>query len=123
MYSKFCAATNTQIIIKKINRRGSGSKRTEVVEQFLSIFALKDDYLATGATYIRVDVECLPKVVDRGRARSCANVQKDANIRLENRSKGIEEPAMRVDLLLILLLETEDNLHRDDSLLCALDLF
>ena len=61
-------------------------------------------------------------MIDRGRARCRANVQKDANVRLENRTKGIEEPAMRVDLLLILLLETEDNLHRNDSHLCTLDL-
>lgn len=28
-------------------------------------------------------------------------------------SEGIEEPSMRVDLLLILLFHTEDNLYRD----------
>ena len=61
-------------------------------------------------------------MVDRARAGPGADVQKDANVWLENRSKGIEEPAMRVDLLLILLFETEDNLHRYDSLLGALDL-
>ena len=61
-------------------------------------------------------------MVDRARAGPGANVQKDANVWLKNRSKGIEEPSVRVDLLLILLLETEDNLHRYDSLLCAFDL-
>ena len=61
-------------------------------------------------------------MVDRARAGPGADVQKDANVRLKNRSKGIEEPAVRVDLLLILLFKTEDNLHRDDSLLSALDL-
>ena len=61
-------------------------------------------------------------MVDRGRARPYANVQKDANIRLENRSKGIEEPAMRIDPPLIILLETEDDLYWDDSLLRVFDL-
>ena len=61
-------------------------------------------------------------MIDRARAGPGADVQKDANVWLKNRSKGIEEPSVRVDLLLILLFKTEDNLHRYDSLLCAFDL-
>ena len=121
LYSKFCAATRYADQNKR-QKRWSESERTERVKQRLSKFTLKGDDLATGTTYIRVNVECLPKMVDRARARSRADVQKDANVRLKNRSKCIEEPAVRIDLLLILLLETEYNLHRDDSLLCALDL-
>ncbi len=35
---------------------------------------------------------------------------------LQQRSKGVEEPAVTVDLLLILLLHTEDDLRRYDAL-------
>ena len=61
-------------------------------------------------------------MIDRARARPRADVKKDADIWLKNRAKGVEEPAMRIDLLLVLLLEAEDYLHGDDTLLGALDL-
>ncbi|KAH9059863.1 hypothetical protein EDB87DRAFT_1577238 [Lactarius vividus] len=47
--------------------------------------------------------------------------EKNADAQLENRAKGVEEPAVQVDLPLVLLLEAED-LHGDDSLLCTFNL-
>ena len=61
-------------------------------------------------------------MVDRARSRPRTDVKKYANVRVENRAKGVEEPAMRVDLFLVLLLEAEYDLHRYDPFLCALDL-
>ena len=84
--------------------------------------ALGGNDLAAGSTNVRVDVERLPEVVDRARARPHADFEKDADIWLKNRAKGIEEPAMRVDLPLVLFLEAEYYLHGVDALLWALDL-
>ena len=101
---------------------GEEERRTEGVKQRLPISTLEGDDLTAGTTNIRVNVERLPEMVDRARARPGTDVEKDADIWLENRAKGIEEPAVRVDLLLVLLFETEDYLHGNDAFLCALDL-
>ena len=50
------------------------------------------------------------------------DVKQYADVRLEDGTERVEEPAVRVDLLLILLLETEDNLDGYQTLLGALDL-
>ncbi len=78
-------------------------------------------------------------MVDTRRARHRTNIKQYTHIGVENRSKGIEEPPMRVDLqnyvrpfdrktrtcthlLLILLLETKEDLNGDDPLLGGLEI-
>ena len=43
-------------------------------------------------------------------------------VRPDKRTKSVEEPALRIDLLLVLLLEAENNLHGYEALLSAFDL-
>ncbi len=61
-------------------------------------------------------------MINRARTRHCTDVEQDANIGLENGAKGIEEPTMGIDLLLVLLLETKDDLHRYNIFLRAFEL-
>jgi hypothetical protein len=71
---------------------------------------------------IRVDVERLPQMIHRAESRHRADVQKDANVRLKNRSKRVEEPAARIDLLLGFLRQAKDDQHGDNSFLRAFNL-
>jgi hypothetical protein len=59
-------------------------------------------------------------MVNRSGSGLGTNVKKDADVGLENGTKGVEEPTMGVDLLLILLFEAKHDLHRNDTLLRAL---
>ena len=61
-------------------------------------------------------------MVDGTRARPRTDVEKNADVWLENRAEGVEEPAVRVDLLLVLLLEAKYYLNGDDALLRAFNL-
>ena len=61
-------------------------------------------------------------MINRAWTRHCTNIEQDANIGLENGTKGVEEPTMGIDLLLIFLLETKDDLHRHNTLLRAFKL-
>jgi hypothetical protein len=51
-------------------------------------------------------------------ARHGTDVQKDANVRLKNQSKWVEELAARIDLL-VFHLQVKGDLHRDNTFLCA----
>ena len=53
---------------------------------------------------------------------ACPNIKEHADVRLKHSPKGVEEPAMRVDLLLVLFLHTEDNLRGHDALVRILEL-
>jgi len=55
-------------------------------------------------------VEALPEFVNRCSCGLGAYVQKNANVGLDERSKSIEEPAVRVEFLLVLLFKAEDDL-------------
>lgn len=48
-------------------------------------------------------------------ARLCTSIEQNANFRVQNAAEGIEKPSVRVDLLAVLLLETEHHLHRGKS--------
>ena len=61
-------------------------------------------------------------MVDRGRTRHRADIEEYADVGLEDGTKGVEEPAMRVDFLLVLFFEAEDDLDGDDASLRTLDL-
>lgn len=60
-------------------------------------------------------------MINRSRSRHSSDIDKDANVGLEDRTEGVEEPTMRVDLLLVLFLQTEDDLHRDMTAFGAFD--
>ena len=60
-------------------------------------------------------------MINRSRSGHSADIDKNANVGLKDRTEGIEEPAMRVDLLLVLLLETEYKLYRDVAAVSPLD--
>ena len=98
------------------------NERTEGVKEVQSPFSLERNDLTACATDVGVDIEGLPQVVDGCRTRHRTNVKQDADVGLQYRAEGIEEPAMRVDLLLILLLQAEDELDRHSTALCALNL-
>ena len=60
-------------------------------------------------------------MVYRRRARHGTHIKEDADVGLEDGAKGVEEPSMRVDLLLVLFFETKDDLNRYDAFFCAFD--
>lgn len=94
----------------------------EWVEQVDSPLALHSLDFTTSSRDVGVGVEGLPEVVQRVAARLRTDVEQDAHIRVQGLSERVETPTMRVELLVVLLLETEDHLARDDALLCALEL-
>ena len=61
-------------------------------------------------------VEALPKLVDTCSGGFRADIEQDADVGLQQRTECVEEPAMRVELLLVLLLQAENNLYRTRSL-------
>lgn len=95
---------------------------TKGVDQVLTILALQCDDLTTSTSYVRVDVERLPQVVNGGRTGHGTNIKQHANVGLQDGAKRVEEPSVRVDLLLILLLQTEDHLDRNQSAIRTFDL-
>lgn len=98
-----------------VARKGGAGKHTQRVDQILTKLALQCDDLSARTADVRVYVERLPEVIDRGRTWPRAYVEQYAHIRLQDGPKGVEEPAVRVDLLLILLLETENDLNGNDA--------
>ena len=68
--------------------------------------------LAAGATKILVVVEGLPEGQKRLGSRFGTGIQQDADLGVEDPTKGVEQPTMRVDLLAVLLLQAEDHLNR-----------
>ena len=69
--------------------------------------------LTAGATEIGVIVESLPEVVQRLVAWLGTGVNEHAEFRLQMAAKRVEEPTVTIDLLAVLLLETEDHLDGD----------
>ena len=80
------------------------------------MFALVGSDLATRPSNVGVNVERLPEMVYALVARPRTDIQQYAHVWLEHTPEGIEEPPMRVDFLLVLLLHAEDDLRRDNSL-------
>lgn len=93
--------------------------------------------LTYSSANIAVKVERLPQVIDTFWTGLRTDIEKDNNVRLQQRTEGIEKPAMRVELFRIcrseaqppeglhvesrseptLLFQAEDNLSRDNTLL------
>ena len=61
-------------------------------------------------------------MINRAGARHGIDVQKDANVRLKNRPKRVEEPEVKDYLLMGFLPQAEDDLHRANSLLPTFNL-
>jgi hypothetical protein len=97
-------------------------RRTKRIHQLLPVFTLEGDDFTASTADIRVDVERLPEVINGARTRHGTNVEEDANVGLKDRAKGIEEPAVGVDLLLVFLLQAKDDLHGNNAFLRAFDL-
>ena len=70
--------------------------------------------LSRCSTEVRVVVECLPEVVDTPLAGLGTSIEQAHDIRVQVAPDRVEEPAVRVDLLGVLLLQAEDHLHRDE---------
>jgi hypothetical protein len=60
-------------------------------------------------------------MINRAGTRNGADIEEDANVRMKDRSKCVEEPAMGIDIFLVLLLQTKDYLHGENSFLRAFD--
>ena len=97
-------------------------RQTKRIQELLPVFAFERDNFSASTPDIRVDVERLPQMINRAGARHRTDVQKDANVRLKNRSKRVEEPAVRIDLLLVFLLQAKDDLHWGNTFRRAFDL-
>lgn len=65
---------------------------------------------------VRVHIKCFPEMVQAVRTRSSSDIKQDANIGLEHRPKRVEEPSVRVDLLLVMFFHEENDLSGNDSL-------
>jgi hypothetical protein len=61
-------------------------------------------------------------MVERLGSRFGSNVEQNANIGVQRPAESIEEPTMRVQLLLIALFQAEDHLAGHNALLGALEL-
>jgi hypothetical protein len=110
---------------KKSKKEGiceRNGRRTERIYELLPVCAFEGDNFTASATDIGVDVERLPEMINRARARLCTDIEQDANIGLENGAKGVKEPTMGIDLLLVFLLETKDDLHGNNAFLRPFEL-
>lgn len=73
--------------------------------------------LSTGSSSIGIVAEFSPEMVESFVIRLGTGIKENTNFRLELSAESIEKPSVRIDLLLILLLENEDELNRDQLLL------
>lgn len=96
--------------------------RTQWIQHVPPVLALQRNDFTTCTPDVRIDIESLPEMINRRRTRHGTHVEKYADVGLQDRTEGIEEPAMRVNFLLILLLEAEDELHRHNILFVTLNL-
>lgn len=86
------------------------------VDQVLSLFQHGFD-LTTSTAAHGFSIECLPQIVDTASSGSSSGINQHANVGLQHLAESLKEPSMRIDLLLILLLEAEQDLHRSIALL------
>ena len=86
-------------------------RRDQRVDQVLAAGAEHGLDLAASAGAHGLEVEGLPQVVDGSAAGSGPGVDEDADVRIQHLAERLKEPPMRVDLLLILLLQAEEHLN------------
>jgi len=125
LYSKFCAAT-ALVVKHNVKKRGICTKlnwrRTESIPELLPVFAFQGNDFTASTADIGIEIERLPEMINRARARHRTDVQEDANDRLKNGPKCVEEPAVRIDIFLLFLLQAKDDLHGNNTLLRPFDL-
>lgn len=95
--------------------------RNERIDQIPPIVSLERHDLPTRTPDIRVDIKRLPEMVYRLRTGHGTDIEEDTDMRFQNGAKGVEEPTMGIDLLLLLFLEAEYDLDGYDALFCAVD--
>jgi len=80
--------------------------------------------LTASTANIRVDAEHLPQMTNRAENRHSADVKDSEGVELKDGSERVKELVLEVviDILLILFLQPNDDLHWDNSFLLALDL-
>ena len=61
-------------------------------------------------------------MVDRRGSRHGSDIEENADIGLQDGAERVEEPTVRVDFLLVLLLQAKDDLDWNVALLRAFDL-
>jgi len=95
-----------------------------MAQKLLPVFVFEGENFTASTTDIRVDGERLPQMINRVEARYGNNVKEDANVGSKNGSERVKEPvlAVGVDLLLVVLLQAEGDLHQVNSFLLAFDL-
>jgi len=113
------------VVKHKVKKGGICSKlnwrRTERIPELLPVFAFEGNDFTASTADIGIEIERLPEMINRARTRHRTDVEEDANDRLKNGPKRIEEPAVRIDLLLVFLLQAKDDLHGNNTLLRAFD--
>lgn len=82
------------------------------IEKILSSGPQHGLNLTTGTCTLRVDLKRFPKRVYTRSTRLCSGVNQHAHIGIQHRAESLEEPTMRVDLLLIVFLQTKHYLYR-----------
>ncbi|KAI6774575.1 hypothetical protein HG531_001424 [Fusarium graminearum] len=81
------------------------------IEKHLSTLAQHDVDLTTSTAEVTIVIETFPERQQGARARFRSGVDEDGDFWVQNATEGVKQPAMRVDLLAVLLLETENKLH------------
>lgn len=66
---------------------------------------------AAGAAKVLIVIKGFPESQEGFVAWFCARVNKDTDLRVQDAAKSVEEPAVRIDLLAVLLFQTKDHLH------------
>jgi hypothetical protein len=95
---------STHLVLKIL----SGHQR---IPQQLSRGTQHSFYFPTSTRALGIHVKSFPQVVDAISAWPRPSINQDTDVRVQHRSKGLEEPSVRVDLLLILFLEAEEYLN------------
>lgn len=70
--------------------------------------------LTSSSSEMLIVMESFPQIVDRPLSRFRTGIQQANDIRLKMFTNRVEQPSMRVDLLRILLFETEDELYGNE---------
>ena len=62
------------------------------IQKLLSVFILEGEEFTASTADIRVDVECLPQMINRAETRHGTDVKENANVGSKNGPKRIKEP-------------------------------
>lgn len=73
-----------------------------------------ENLLSTSTTDVLVLVETLPEFVDRCASRLGTDIEQDADVGVDKWTESIEEPSMRVEFLLVLLLHYIGVINTDE---------